>query len=75
MLNRQCILVVDDDTDVRDALAHALQTFGFDVEVASDATQAREHIANGTRVSLGLIDCVRAALSLNILPLRASRPS
>jgi DNA-binding NtrC family response regulator len=41
----RCILVIDDDSDVRSLLAHLLRQNGWDVWTAESAAHAREHVA------------------------------
>jgi PAS domain S-box-containing protein len=50
------ILVVDDDSYVRDFVASCLDSFGYDVVAAPDALAALDVIASGAPVDLLLVD-------------------
>lgn len=52
-----CILVVEDDTDVKSVVTDFLQAAGHDVLSAASAEQARPLLAQG-EVDLALIDCL-----------------
>lgn len=55
--NRPCVLVVDDDLDIRDALSDFLEDRGFDVTTAVDGAEALRLLGDGTvRPSLLLLD-------------------
>lgn len=49
------ILVVDDESDIRNLIQEILSEEGYEVTVAADATQAREHVAR-TAFDLVLLD-------------------
>ena len=55
--DRQRLLVVDDDADVRDFLRLAMEGQGFDVELAADGPSALE-VLSRTSVDLVLLDLV-----------------
>lgn len=50
------ILIVEDDADVRDALADALRRAGLAVDVAVDGMEALERLRAGTLPALALLD-------------------
>jgi CheY-like chemotaxis protein len=50
------VLVVEDDADVRDALATLLRTDGLQVETAADGQDALDQIATGLRPCLAVVD-------------------
>ena len=50
------ILLVEDDFDVREALAEALRDEGYTVECAVDGEQALEYLRTGQRPGLILLD-------------------
>ncbi len=50
------ILVIEDDADVRDALAEALQDAGAQVVVAEDGLDGLERLREGARPSVILLD-------------------
>src|ERR1700752_3322578 len=50
------ILVVDDDPDVRTALAAVLETHGYDVVEAENGREALDRLRNGPAVCLILLD-------------------
>ena len=52
------VLVVDDETGVRDFAADALVELGYDVVSASDATEALRLVSGGTRLDILLTDVV-----------------
>src|SRR5262245_60743067 len=51
-----CILVVDDDPDVRDALVHLLSAEGYDAETANDGSEALARLKGTSPPSLVLLD-------------------
>lgn len=57
---RLCVLVVEDNDDVRDLVVRALRSEGFDVRHAPDAATARDHMArrlpDAAVVDIGLPD-------------------
>lgn len=59
---RRCVLIVEDDASLRDLLAGALGTAGYDVLTASDALGARQHLRSG-RVHAVLLDVRLPGLS------------
>lgn len=50
------VLVVDDDADVRDAIAAVLQDEGCDVDTATDGRSALSRLGQGPRPSVVLMD-------------------
>lgn len=57
------ILLVEDDLDVREALAEALRDAGYSVEVAADGEQALEYLRAGGRPGLILLDLMMPRMS------------
>jgi CheY-like chemotaxis protein len=57
-LSCRSILVVDDDPDVRDAVANVLCDEGYQVTSAGNGREALEHLHGPTRPSLILLDMV-----------------
>src|SRR5258708_7919266 len=53
---RQTVLVVDDDSDLRDALAVLLDTEGVDVIDASNGQDALAHLRSGRSVAAIVLD-------------------
>lgn len=51
-----CVMVVDDDREVRDMLRLALEQVGYLVEDAGDGAEALERLQEGLRPSLILLD-------------------
>ena len=51
-----CVMVVDDDREVRDMLRLALEQVGYLVEDAGDGAEALERLRGGLRPSLILLD-------------------
>jgi CheY-like chemotaxis protein len=54
--NREAILIVDDDKDIRTSLAEVLMDEGYQVEQASDGEEALECLRSGAAVSLIILD-------------------
>ena len=50
------VLVVDDDDDIRDVLALALDVMGYQVETARDGADAIEHLSTGSPPIAILLD-------------------
>jgi CheY-like chemotaxis protein len=59
---RPRILVIDDDPNVREVLAHLLASFGYDVHTESDGTSGLARFAEG-RWDLVMVDVVMPAVS------------
>ncbi|HYG67096.1 MAG TPA: response regulator [Anaeromyxobacteraceae bacterium] len=55
-MDRACILVVEDEADLRDSLAEALGDSGVDVAVAADGLDALERLRAGLAPSVILAD-------------------
>jgi CheY-like chemotaxis protein len=53
---RHRILIVEDDPDVRSALAEAMAEVGAAVDVAGDGLEALEQLRNGARPAVILLD-------------------
>lgn len=53
---RHCILIVEDDPDVRGALADAMRDAGADVDVAGDGVEALERLRSGPLPAVILLD-------------------
>jgi len=53
---RPTVLVVDDHSDLRDALAVLLEHEGFHVADASDGVEALAHLSSGAPVSAMIVD-------------------
>jgi two-component system chemotaxis response regulator CheY len=51
------ILIVEDDRDVREAIAHAMADAGAEVIVAADGVEALAELRSGPRPSVILLDC------------------
>jgi two-component system response regulator MprA len=51
-----CVLVVDDHADLRQAMAYALEAFGYDVVTAADGDEALDHLRRGPLPSLIVLD-------------------
>lgn len=56
------VLVVDDDPDLRDALADALEAYGYEVVLASDGQDALEKLAAGPLPAVVLLDVMMPRL-------------
>lgn len=52
----QRVLVVDDDADLRETLAHRLSSEGFSVDVARDGAEALAHLASGRSPAAIVLD-------------------
>lgn len=57
------ILLVEDDLDVREALAEALRDEGYGVECAGDGEQALTYLRGGGRPGLILLDLMMPRMS------------
>jgi DNA-binding response OmpR family regulator len=57
------LLVVDDEPDIRDAVAEALHDEGFEVETARDGRQALEKAAARTGLSAILLDLMMPGMN------------
>jgi CheY-like chemotaxis protein len=57
------ILVVEDDFDVREALAETLREEGYDVDCVGDGEQALQYLRRGGRPSLILLDLTMPRMS------------
>ena len=53
---KQCVLVVDDDFDIRDTLTDVLETEGYEVRTAADGFQALEYLRANPLPGLILLD-------------------
>src|SRR4051812_13659428 len=53
---RPTILIVDDHSDLRDALSVMLEHEGYDVANASNGAEALEHLRSGQAVSAMIVD-------------------
>jgi CheY-like chemotaxis protein len=60
---RFTILLVEDDFDVREALAETLRDEGYDVDCASDGEEALQHLRKGGRPGLILLDLMMPRMS------------
>lgn len=52
----ESVLIVEDDPDVRETLSEILDEEGYRVECAADGREALEHLRNGPRPKLILLD-------------------
>jgi len=57
------ILLVEDDFDVREALAETLRDEGYAVECAADGAQALDYLRGGGRPGLILLDLMMPRMS------------
>jgi CheY-like chemotaxis protein len=57
------ILIVEDDFDVREALAETLRDEGYDVDCAGDGEQALQYLRRGERPGLILLDLTMPRMS------------
>ncbi len=57
-----CILVVDDDQDIREALQEILEDDGYEVRLASDGRQVLDLVGRGLRPDLVLLDLMMPAM-------------
>lgn len=70
-----CVVVVDDNSELRQMLALALETAGFDVLEASTQLELQRHLAGGKPDAL-IIDMQRSeAEGLEVLTRMRARPS
>src|SRR5712692_2054980 len=53
---RNTILVVEDDTDLRETILDVLESAGFDVAIASNGQEALQALDSNRRTSLILLD-------------------
>jgi len=56
LLKLPLIMIVDDDTDIRVSVTEALQSEGYEVEVVSNGLLALEHLREGVRPGLIILD-------------------
>lgn len=56
MPHRRRILIVEDDPDIREALAEAMRSAGADVVVAADGVDALDRLRAGPRPAVILLD-------------------
>jgi CheY-like chemotaxis protein len=54
--NHSTVLVVDDDTDIREVMKILLEADGYHVDVAVDCQEAAERIRSGARPDLIILD-------------------
>jgi CheY-like chemotaxis protein len=54
--SRACVLFVEDDGDVREAVSGALEDEGYDVVGACDGVDALEHLGSGLKPQLIILD-------------------
>jgi len=57
------ILLVEDDFDVREALAETLREEGYDVDCACDGEEALRYLRDGARPGLILLDLMMPRMS------------
>jgi len=57
------VLVIEDDSDLRESLSQALRDYGFAVTPASNGQQALELLRTGTRPSVILLDLMMPVLN------------
>jgi CheY-like chemotaxis protein len=57
------ILLVEDDLDVREALAETLREEGYDVDCANDGVEALDYLRGGGRPGLILLDLMMPRMS------------
>ena len=57
------VLVVEDDTDLRESLSQALRDHGFTVTPASNGKQALDLLRAGTRPTVILLDLMMPILN------------
>jgi len=55
-MSSRCLLIVEDDADIRDALAEAMSNGGTEVVVATDGVDALERLHRGIRPAVILLD-------------------
>jgi CheY-like chemotaxis protein len=55
-MNERRILIVEDDADIRDALADAMSDAGVEVVVAEDGVDALDRLRTGPRPAVILLD-------------------
>jgi CheY-like chemotaxis protein len=60
---KTCVMVVDDDREVRDMLRLALEQVGYMVEDASNGAEALERLHGGLRPSLILLDLMMPTMT------------
>jgi CheY-like chemotaxis protein len=60
---RRCVLVVDDDHDIREALTDVLDSEGYAVVTAADGSEALATLRRGTRPDLMLLDLMMPRVS------------
>src|SRR5262245_22876465 len=61
-MNRTTVLVVDDDAEIRQALAEVLEDEEYQVRLASNSKQALELVAAGPRPDVILLDVMMPVL-------------
>jgi CheY-like chemotaxis protein len=57
------VLVVDDDPDIRSAIADILELRGYEVTAAANGLEALEHLRNGLRPCVILLDLMMPILN------------
>jgi len=57
------ILIVDDDRDIREALAEALQLEGYETEGVADGREALEYLKGGNSVCAILLDLMMPGMN------------
>jgi CheY-like chemotaxis protein len=55
-MSSRCILIVEDDADIRESLAEAMSDGGIEVVVAADGVDALERLHRGARPAVILLD-------------------
>jgi CheY-like chemotaxis protein len=61
--SRGCILIVEDDLDIREALADALGCEGYDLVLAQHGQEALELLRDGARPDVILLDLLMPVMS------------
>ena len=62
-MDKQLILVVDDDMDIRDCLQEALESEGYSIVTAKDGKEALEVLENPVRPGLILLDMMMPTMN------------
>jgi len=63
LVEQACVMVVDDDREVRDMLRLALEQVGYLVEDARDGEEALHRLRDGLRPSLILLDLMMPVMT------------